>query len=144
MVKLVFMNTLLLFFVLLISGCASGRGDWSYELPNEYQVFMCNSHQIMIIGKEHHVVENVSTNTYVENYIIEFCYDNQYVGAKRIVPADILHATTEEIYNNTPTYYILDTSTGDVCGPLDENSYLMKCNNLDIQMCDWISTASIG
>lgn len=144
LVKIVSMNVLLSLFLLMMSSCTSGRGDWAYELPNEYQVFMCNSHQIMIIGNENHVVEGVTTNTYVENYILEFCYDNQYVGAKRIVPADILHATTEEIYNNAPMYYILDTLTGDVYGPFDEDSYLSSCKNLNTQMCDWISTASIG
>lgn len=127
---------LLFIIVMGCAGCADGRRDWEYNLPNNYQVFMSNSSNITII--------NLSDfgQYAVENFVKEFCYNDRFVGAKRIVPKNIAHATKEEQYSGMPVYYIVDTEIAVTYGPYDESEYETKCAELSItDLGEWIQTS---
>lgn len=128
----------------LLAGC--GLGDWEYDLPNQYQVFMVNSYDIVICNFSDDMLLN---NVVVGNYVSAFCYNDRYVGVQRIVPDDLRHCTVQERYEKEPAYYIVDTEKeivfGDadeaVLGPFDEAGYEKQCADLGItDLCEWIRT----
>ena len=119
--------------------CSAGRGDWKYPLPNGYQVFMSNSRNIAIVGTEYHEVDGIMTTFYIESRILEFCYDDRYVAAKRQVSTED-QASTEAV-SVYVAYYLLDTETGAVYGPYGLEEYEAQLGLMDdITLCPWIST----
>jgi len=134
-------NIILVFLAILMvfSGCyAFGRGDWKYDLPNQYQVLMVNSHDIVIRNCSEGIVIN---NTIVHNYILSFCYNDRFVGVQRIVPDDPDHCYIQERYSKDPEYYIIDTEENMVLGPFNEAEYEEMCDNLNVAaLCEWIKT----
>ena len=92
--------------ILLLASCA-GVSDWSYELPNNYEVWRINSNYIIIkyVGKE-----TVDAN--IPSFVKEFSYDDRYVFTRNI----------DNISNNNiieEKYYMLDTKERKVYGPFD-------------------------
>ena len=89
-----------LFFVILCAttfmSCA-GTGDWTYKLPNEYEVWRMNANEILVkyVGEEIGVVG-------IPSFVKEFAFNGQYVFTRNI--SDI---TENDICKEE--YYILDT-----------------------------------
>ena len=112
----------------------SGNNDWSYELPNDYVIWHINSRKI-VCGKQS--TENSITNI-VGSYIIKFCYNDQYVCVQCVdVPNDLL----ENINESSPQFYIIDTISEDVKGPLLENEFEEMLNVLKVDnFSTWIKT----
>ena len=92
--------------VLFLTGCA-GVSDWSYQLPNNYEVWKINSENI--------IIKNMNTQNNVDEisgFVKEFSYDLRYVLTRNI----------ENISNNNildEVYYVLDTKENKVYGPFD-------------------------
>ena len=119
--------------------CESGRGDWKFQLPNDYLVYMSNSKNISVVGNEYHEVDGIMTTTYIESHILEFCYDDRYVAAKRRVSTE--NQASNEVVSAHVVYYLLDTKTGAVYGPYELEEYEAQlCLMDDITLCPWIST----
>ncbi len=62
-------------FVAALAGCGPGLSDWSYDLPNDYAIWRCNSRTINL-GKK---TSDCSMEERVGSYISMFCYDDRYV-----------------------------------------------------------------
>ncbi len=92
--------------VLSLTGCA-GVSDWSYQLPNNYEVWRINSEDI--------IIKNMNTQNNVDEisgFVKEFSYDSRYVFTRNI----------ENISDNNildEVYYILDTKENKVYGSFD-------------------------
>lgn len=127
--RLIFLCTAIL---CLNSGCV-GLNDWTLDLPNDYAIWHINANQI-ICGKKD---GESSLSRVTERYVLEFCYNEQYIGLKCIDDYES-YSTGEdtEIF-----YYMIDTLEDDVTGPLDFESYSELCENINIfEDVEWIPT----
>ena len=93
------MKKLIMLFLILIvlTGCGAGVSDWSYQLPNNYEVWRINSDSIII--KDMESQKNVEE---IAGFVKEFSYDSRYVFTRNV----------ESINNNNifdEKYYVLDT-----------------------------------
>ncbi len=99
----VFINLIL---VLFLASCA-GVSDWSYKLPNGYEVWRINSKEIIIkyVGDE-------TVDAEIPSFVKDFSYDDRYVFTRNI----------DDISQNNifeETYYALDTESQKVYGPFE-------------------------
>ena len=62
---------------MMFSSC--GVSDWIYDLPNDYSIWSINVNDIALIKE----VDELSENA-LDRYIIEFCYNDAFVGIKRL------------------------------------------------------------
>lgn len=110
------------------------NNDWSYKLPNKYEINHINSREI-ICGKretEH------SSSIIIDRYVTEFCFSNQFVSLKCVdVPQDL----SEEINRSDPDYYIIDTVNNATYGPFDERRYSEEIEELNVTgLSAWVKT----
>jgi len=130
----------------LLSGCfgLGGSGDWIYDkLPNGYQIWRVNCEDIKVL-----VVNGNDLNDneiVLDRYILEFCYNNSYIGIKRLPLSK--PALDEEVVDiksmdtSNPEYYLIDAQNDTLYGPFDVDGYQDQINTLQVQgMCDWIPT----
>lgn len=99
----VFINLIL---VLLLTSCA-GVSDWSYKLPNDYEMWRINSKEIII-----KYVGNEAVDAEIPPFVKEFSYDERYVFTRNI----------DDISQNNifeERYYTLDTENKKVYGPFE-------------------------
>lgn len=127
--------TLALLFV--FSACIGpGLSDWHYDLPNGYQIVHVNSRQIICTEKDSPGA--ATSSIIVEAHVSEFCYNDRYIGLKRVDPPDDVQ---EAIDLSNPVYYIVDMITKEIYGELSESEYTSKIEELNIEnMCDWLLT----
>jgi len=103
-------------FLLVLTAC-SGTSDWTFELPNGYELWRINSNEVII-----KYAPSEADNEGIPSFVKEFAYDDRYVFSRNVEDIssnDIL----EEIY------YILDTQEKKVYGPFDSTDELQ--NNAD-------------
>lgn len=121
---------MVLIFVFSLTGCA-GVNDWSYKLPNNYEVWRINSDEI--------VINNVSTHetvSEIRGFLKEFSYDSRYVFTRNISDVFANNILDER-------YYILDTENGKVYGAFDSIEELQnQCDEMNIKIPDkWLRTS---
>ncbi len=111
------------FFILLLivvsfflTSCA-GLSDWSFELPNDYEVWHINSKEIKILYVEGN---GNSGKEVIPSFVKEFAYDNRYVYTRNIVNITENNILAEQ-------YYFLDTISQIVEGPYDSLDDLKNC-----------------
>lgn len=126
---------LIVVYTLFNSDAQIGNNDWSYSLPNNYEIWHINSEQI-VCGKktsEHSIGENVGGY-----YVSEFCYDDKYICLQCI-------PTYGEASDNTTKsqtdFYIIDSSTDKEYGPFTQTEFEDKLEELNLtNLCAWIKT----
>ena len=132
--KRIYLIFIIIFLMLVL--CACGLGDWHYDLPNGYQIVHVNSRQIVCVEKDS--ADAATSSIIVEAHVSEFCYNDRYIGLKRVDPPDDVQ---EAIDYSNPVYYIVDMSTKEVYGEMSESEYMSKIKELKIEnLCDWIAT----
>ena len=116
-----------------LGACFPGLQDWRYPLPNSYAIWRVNS-QCIVFGKE----SDHSLSNDVDSYVFAFCYNERYVGLKRL---------EEKLLPDVPVsaetidYYLVDTQSGKISGPMTESDYVEKLNALGVEdLCGWIDT----
>ena len=123
----------LLLCLLLCSCVGAGLGDWSYPLPNSYAIWRVNS-QCIVFGKE----SGHSLSNDVDSYIFAFCCNERYVGLKRLEERPLPDAPVSA---DSAEFYLVDTQTEQIVGPMSERAYREKLDALGINdLCDWIDT----
>ena len=120
-------------FTLLCSSCfGPGMNDWHYDLPNGYEIVHVSSHNIICVNRN-----QTGNTTIVDAQVSEFCFNDRYVGLKRVDVYDI----HEEIDYSNPVYYLVDTLKGRVYGALSEEEYISRIDYFDVEnMCEWMAT----
>jgi len=126
----------MIFFIiikLIILNFCTGAGlsDWSYILPNGYEMWRINSSDIRVgfVGENRSSLSmyngNIQDGTLIgiPPHIIEFGYNEKYVCAKII-----------QNISNVYLYYILDTETRYVYEFSEEFKFYEKLNELKIEI----------
>ena len=114
--KRVLILTSLVVTILFMSSCA-GTGDWTYKLPNNYEVWHINSTEILIKCAD---LQNPGEK--IPSFVKEFSYDDRYVFSRNIDDVSSNNILKE-------TYYALDTLEKKVYGPFDTIEELQKKTN---------------
>ncbi len=131
---------ILILFPIVITACSSEKftmtGDWKYDkLPNNYEVWRINSASI-VIGKKDG--EN-SIKHILQEYVLEFCYNNTFIGVKTLTYNEKLYSASE--INSNIKYYLINTETDILYGPYNKNGYEEQCNAINaVDLCGWIKT----
>lgn len=135
------MKKLIILFMglLLLCGCGPGLSDWSYDLlPKDYEIWRVNSQNI-VLGRR----SNSGLTHTVEPYILEFCSNDRWIGAKRLVLDDSVTAQTNvrELDTSDAEFYLVDTETDTVHGPYTQKEYENRLALLEVgTMGAWIET----
>ena len=130
---------LLIITLLLLCSCASpGTQDWSYPLPNDYEIWRINSKSI-VIGYKDPNSTGLDTSQGIDEYVFEFCYNERFVCAKQIGVPRESHRPTR---GDNPSYYVIDTLNQEVFGPFDsEGLFILELARLRItDLTGWIAT----
>jgi len=92
--------------IICLTSCA-GTGDWTYRLPNDYEVRHIHSEKVLI-----EYADLSSDGEGIPSFIKEFSYDERYVFTKNV--KDI---TNNNIFDEL--YYALDTQEKKTYGPFN-------------------------
>lgn len=109
--------------------------DWEYELPNNYVIFKVNSQCIVLSKYQEHSYDRV-----IDAFILEFCYNDVYIGLKRL-PWDFTeHSQLLDLENyesGTIKYYIVNSENDTIYGPYTEEEFNNQCGTLEItDLCE--------
>ncbi len=122
---------------MMFSSC--GVSDWIYDLPNDYSIWRINVNDIALIKEVDELGEKA-----LDRYIIEFCYNDAFVGIKRLsINENIPYQDVEieKLDKSNPDYYLVDTTADYILGPYTADEYNIQIETLEIDdMCDWIKT----
>lgn len=129
-----------LFIISLVLTSCPGFQDWEYDnLPNGYEIWHVNSQDIVLMKRDGN-----STDRVINRYILEFCYNDSYIGIKQLpidesIPYQDVHI--EEMDQSNPVYYIVDAENDVIMGSYTAEEYEGQMEALEIgTMCDWIKT----
>ena len=118
-----------------LAACGGKDGPWTFDLPNGYQVVREES-QAVVFGKS-----GEEFNQMIGDRIIAFCYDDTYIGLKR-VPLGSASAQAESYDEADVKYYLIDTVNNVQYGPYTKLEYDGQCDVLpNVDLGDWIKTA---
>lgn len=131
--------------IMSLSACASStipygihNGDWSYKLPNNYEIWRINSREI-VCGKKDG--ESSLSNVINENYVLEFKYNERYVCLKCVEATQDLSA---QIDKSSPNFYIIDTMKDTIYGAYTNTDFKDKIIDMELIFnTDWIKTTPI-
>ena len=121
-----------LVFALLLSFCSctldrlvgDGRGDWTVDLQNGYAISKINSREILIIHKEN--VEDSGGEIVISNYFVKaYQVQKKYICLEGI-RTEGMAATEQELEAAQRIYYIINTDTGEIIGPLSNDAFLSQ------------------
>lgn len=113
----------------LLTGCA-GVSDWSYKLPNSYEVWRINSDEIIV-----KCVSDTTNSVEIPSFVKEFSYDDRFVCTR-----NILSINENNIFNEA--YYILDTKEKVLYGPFDSmDEFKNKLDEFEIVVEKWYRTS---
>lgn len=125
--KFVFIS---LYFYCLLAAC-SGLTDYEVELPGNFSIVSTSEHLVTISPKEN---EGSWGSAVVPAKVVEVGWDKNFILAKQVDLVD-----DPEIANNTVIpdmdtshYWIIETGTEVITGPLDEQSFTDKKTELSI------------
>ena len=140
--------------VIFLTGCISPgevSGDWSYILSNGYEIWHINSLDI-VCGKK----GEYSLSAVTEDYVLAFFQENEYIGLMCIMSydeyeksygedkMDIYSELTKNASIAEKKYYLINTITDEMEGPLTEDeffiSYEMKVTGGSMK---WINTKPV-
>ena len=129
-----------LLMAILMLAFSQAFQDWTYDkLPNGYEIVHVNSEDI-----ELDKADGDSLDIKIDRYILEFCYNDSYIGIKRLMIDENLpyqEAHIEDMDASNPSYYLVDTVNDVVMGPYTAEEYENQTEALKIDtMCDWIKT----
>lgn len=122
---------MLLLVCVALTGCGAGVSDWSYQLPNNYEVWRINSDSIII--KDMETQKNVDE---IIGFVKEFSYDSRYVFTRNVESISINNIFDEK-------YYVLDTKEKKVYDSCDSISELTElAEELEIKVpTKWYRTS---
>ncbi|MDQ8209757.1 DUF3997 domain-containing protein [Coraliomargarita sp. SDUM461003] len=120
-------RALLIPFALLLSGFA-GSSDYHLELCGGYILSRSSAHQVIVVpyggwSKETPIIEEK---------VVEIAWDSRYILAKRDHLTPDQEQKTYMIPSGNYSYWILDTQTPSVAGPLTQKELKENTEKLGI------------
>lgn len=121
----------ILAITLICSGCAKGRGDWSYELTGGYWINRLSGQKIIL---EYRESSEASGGTPVIRafFVTDFCFNQQYIAVKGIPMKGTELLTEQDFEREDRFYYLVETSSHSVFGPYNEEEFLVQCDDLSV------------
>ena len=116
--------------VFVLTACG-GTSDWTFELPNGYELWRINSNEVII-----KYVKSEVDSEGIPSFVKEFAYDNRYVFSR-----NIKNISSNNILEEM--YYILDTQERKIYGPFDSLEEMhKKTDELNVELPDkWYRTS---
>lgn len=125
---------------LLLSAC-SGAADWRYdELPGDYEIWRTSSESISLCQASE---DEPCAQIIVYPYVDQIAFNERYIAVQQLKPtnSDDLKKSRDDWKR---VYYLLDTETGDLLGPLDEAAFQDACEKIDAEdFPQWIKTTDL-
>ncbi|MBE6701327.1 MAG: DUF3997 domain-containing protein [Ruminococcaceae bacterium] len=141
---------ILLLVCITVSFNACGVGDYEYIISNGFRIVRVNSERI-VLSAEKCIYEFTTkngnkglTSCAVENYINEFCYNEQYIAVKQFDPEKLDFENFESNDFSNPAYYLVDAVSTNIYGPYkSQEEFDFACKELNVVgLGEWISTRS--
>lgn len=141
---------ILLLVCITVSFNACGVGDYEYIMSNGFRIVRVNSERI-VLSAEKSIYEFTTkngtkglTSCAVENYINEFCYNDQYIAVKQFDPEKLDFENFELNDFSNPAYYLVDTVSTNIYGPYkSQEDFDFACKELNVVgLGEWILTRS--
>lgn len=123
--KFLSLSLLLIIFIIALSGCYVGPGvtDYSYNLCGGYKLYKCSAHDIKVVPKS-----GWNDNTpVIPTQVLNIAWDKQFIIATQQDIKENGKAASDKI-----NYWILDTKTPMVYGPLNKTDFENEKKNLKI------------
>lgn len=122
---------LFIIIVLLIVTSCAGTNDWSYDLPNGFEVWHINSKEIKVV----YLGDDLGLE--IPSFVKEFTYDSQYVFTRNVDDIGVNNIFDEK-------FYILDTKNKILYGPYNKvDDFINELKNLQIDFpTHWYRTSS--
>ncbi len=121
----------------LLTGCSAewwagyGRGDWSIPIHNGYEITKVNSSEILLTYKEN--PDDTSCSIVIPYfYITAYQIQEQYILLEGI-PTQNSMASDEELATELRSYYLINTTTGEITRPLSSQSLNDECEKLCLE-----------
>lgn len=125
---------------MLLTSC---RGDWYYELPNDYVIDRSSAHMISLVKK------NLNSQSYSfvleKYYVFAVCVTDEYILTSGIQTAG-RSATDEELMQEDRVYYAVNYETDEILGPFvqEDNLKAQLSDVLEMSEIQWIYTEDIN
>ncbi len=135
-----------LVLILFLSACAAdwwvgdGRGDWTMDLYEGYGISKINSNEILLIHKEN--PNDSGGSIIIPNYfVIAYQLHEPYIYLEGIHTQE-MSASKDELNNMKISYYLVDTTSGEVIGPFESyNDFVECCSSIELEIDDeWRKT----
>ena len=108
------------------------HGDWSYKLPNNYEIWKLNSRSIVFGEKK----DTNSINILIDRYVSAFRYNDKIIALQCV---DVPESLTEPIDISNPDYYIIDIANSEIYGEFSVDEYENKLSEFETnELTDWI------
>lgn len=116
--------------LLILTGCP-GMADYSVDLPGDYSVVRTSAHQVKIAPKKS---DTIWGSDIIPTKVTELVWDDNYILAKQLGLKEDPDSNNGYQIPNTDDvhFWILEFKTGEVFGPLDEDGFREKKNELGI------------
>lgn len=117
----------------VLVGCA-GIGDYHVDLIGNYSIVRSSAHQVTISPKKNEGMDNHYGSPVIPSKVIQVGWDEQYILAKQV---GLKQDPDKEYYDKIPDetyeyFWINDTETNDIFGPMFEEQYINKKEQLSI------------
>ena len=137
---------LALTLALFLSACSvdwwvgDGRGDWTLDLYEGYGISKINSKEILLVHKEN---PNDSGGSIIlpKYYVIAYQLHEPYICLEGIHTQG-LSASEDELSDMVLSYYLVDTTNGEVVGPFESREdFVESCSSLELEIeVEWTKT----
>ncbi|MEB1808371.1 MAG: DUF3997 domain-containing protein [Bacillaceae bacterium] len=115
--------------LVLLSGCA-GLGDYDIDLPGNYSVVRTAAHQVTIAPK---TSDTSWGSNIIPTKVTELAWDDTYILAKQVGLKEDPNNNSYQIPNREDVHFwMVEIKSGNVFGPLDEEGFRDKRNELGI------------
>lgn len=121
---------MMLLIAVSLFGCA-GAGDYRTEaLPGGYEIWRNSAHDVLLVMPDE---TGTAARTVIESEIIQVCMNERFICVQQKDYDPKAGAGEGEI-----SFYVLDSQSGTVSGPFDEEGYLsFLTENSIADLTDW-------
>ncbi len=133
-----------LVFTLFLSACSAhwlvgdGRGDWTLDLYKGYAISKINSNEILFVHKEN--PNDSGGSIILPNYFVTAYQLHEPYICLEGIHTQKMSASEDELNGMVLCYYLVDTSNGEVMGPVESyDGFVEHCGSLKIKIeTEWI------
>ena len=123
--KKIFLIIILIIFTFNLTGCfGPGMNDYTYEMVNNYKVSKGSANGIVIYKDDY----DFGIDYKVPEKVTKIAWDDNFILAEQTP----LIKNTQELDETKLYFWIINSITDDVYGPLSKEEFDSKCDELSI------------